>query len=60
MILGSFRTNQRALHKQGWAFIYSRCFQKKQKSIKMIAFKNYTELYLETYTLGDLIVEGAY
>ena len=41
------RTNQSTLRKQGWAFIYSRCFRElhSEKNIQMIVFKKlYREL----------------
>ena len=59
--MGSFRTNQSALHKQGWAFIYSRRFQrvrfsKKKKKKKHLddCSKYYTENYVHGTTFREL------
>ena len=65
--MGSFRTNQRALRKQGWAFTYSRCFQRvtfrnkhsddSGQKLYRIIFKHLqksTENYVHGITFGKL------
>lgn len=43
----SFRINQSTLRKQGWALIYSLCFQRVtfKKNIQGIVFKNVYRIY---------------